>query len=92
MIEEFAARHETLYVVEDLDPRHRDPGARLGIACHGKDVVPPRSGVSPEVLRGALALPRPRRPAELPARPAASAGLCVGCPHGNVSPPCGTGT
>ena len=84
MIEEFAARHETLYVVEELDPVIETQVRAWGIACHGKDVFPAIGEFSPEVLRGALGLPAAAgEQSSLPVPPRPP-GLCVGCPHGNV--------
>lgn len=84
MIEEFAARHSTLYVIEELDPVIETQVRAWGIACHGKDVFPTIGEFSAEILRTALRLAQPATAEPAIAVPGRPPGLCVGCPHGNV--------
>lgn len=85
LIEDFAARYETLYVVEELDPVIETQIRSWGIACRGKDVFPAIGEFSVEVLRSALGMPAAHLPLQpqvaVPPRPPE---LCTGCPHGHV--------
>jgi len=83
-IAEFAARYDTLYVVEELDPVIETQVRAWGIACHGKDVFPSIGEFSPEVLRTALGLPDAAAAPPTVAIPARPPGLCTGCPHSTV--------
>lgn len=85
MIADFAARYETIHVVEELDPVIETQVKAWGIDCHGKDTFPSIGEFSPEVLRASLSLPA----APAGATPGIAVtprvpGLCVGCPHGVV--------
>lgn len=84
LIEDFAARCQTLYVVEELDPVIETQVRSWGIACHGKDVFPTIGEFSPEVLRAALGLPQEPPAAPTVAVPGRPPGLCTGCPHASV--------
>ncbi len=81
-IKAFAAKVDTLYIVEELDPFMEDIVREAGISCHGKDVIPNIDELNPNIVaRGILqqaaegvcvpdSLFVPRPPA-----------LCAGCPH-----------
>ena len=68
LIRSFAARVETLYVVEELDPFMEEQIKAAGIPCHGKDVIPNMYELNPEVVRRA----RIRQGAGNPSRSRAS--------------------
>lgn len=81
LIRDFAAKVETLYVVEELEPFMEEQMKAAGISCIGKDVVPCMYELNPEVLQKAVfgtepeikevtVTPVPRPPV-----------LCAGCPH-----------
>lgn len=83
MIEEFAARVETLYIVEELDPVIEEQVKSWGIQAIGKEILTVQGEYSANMLRQAilkeeLQLPLP---AEAPQRPPI---LCPGCPHRSV--------
>ncbi len=84
LIEDFAARYPTLYIVEELDPVIETQVRAWGIACHGKDVFPAIGEFSPETVRAGFGLPRRAGPTPSLAVPPRPPGLCVGCPHGAV--------
>jgi indolepyruvate ferredoxin oxidoreductase, alpha subunit len=77
----FAARVGQLYVIEELDPYLEDQIRQMGIACIGKDRIPPMYELNPEIIAEALlgkTTPVIADDATLPARPPM---LCAGCPH-----------
>jgi len=82
LIREFAARVEKLYVIEELGPYLEDQVRQLGIACIGKDQIPPMYELNPSILAKSLlgrAAPTVECDAGLaPSRPPV---LCAGCPH-----------
>ncbi len=85
LIEDFAARHKTVYVVEELDPVIETQLRAWGIDVIGKEVFPAIGEFSADVLRAALGLepaaPPPVSAVPVPPRPP---GLCPGCPHSPV--------
>ena len=81
MIRDFASQVETLYIIEDLDPFIEMRVKAMGIACHGKDLIPAIGELSPAVVKKAVtgeAGAATFAPAELPPRPP---NMCAGCPH-----------
>ena len=81
-IKAFAAKVETLYVVEETDPLIENEMRLAGIACHGKDVLPMTGELLPNVLREKLLHEKTvqkdvDRSKVLPRPPA----FCAGCPH-----------
>lgn len=79
-IRSFAARVDTLYVIEELEPYLEDEVRRLGITCIGKDKIPGIFELDPTVVSSALkgtAESGPAPVAVLPRPPL----LCAGCPH-----------
>lgn len=87
LIKEFAKNYNNLSVIEEGDPILEEHIKSLGIACHGKDIVPRCGELTPDVvygIRGKLLcdthpLPKPLpQAADLPSRPPV---FCPGCPH-----------
>lgn len=81
LIRDFAARVDTLYIVEDLDPFLETRIKAMGIACIGKEKIPAIGELSPSVVRAAITGEAPKTefaPVELPPRPP---NMCPGCPH-----------
>ncbi len=90
LIRQFAAGARRLLIVEELDAILEEHVRSLGLACHGRDVVPGVGELSPTVLLAARARlegkPAPRTalrgdPGDLPVRPPV---LCPGCPHRGI--------
>jgi len=80
LIEEFAAKVETLYIVEELDPIIEEQVKSWGIAATGKEIFTVQGEYSANLLRKAILKQ------ELDIEPAAAAPmrppiLCPGCPH-----------
>ena len=83
MIEEFAAKVETLYIVEELDPVIEEQVKSWGIKAVGKEIFTVQGEYSANMLRKAILNE------ELDIQPAADAPqrppiLCPGCPHRSV--------
>jgi indolepyruvate ferredoxin oxidoreductase alpha subunit len=88
VIREFASQVEEIYIVEELDPYIEDSVKALGIAVKGgKDIIPIRGELTPEIVNQALNGKAPERnisrydEEKIPGRPPQ---LCAGCPHGFV--------
>jgi indolepyruvate ferredoxin oxidoreductase alpha subunit len=88
VIREFASQVEEIYIVEELDPYIEDSVRALGIAVKGgKDIIPIRGELTPEIVNQALNGKAPNRniakydETKIPGRPPQ---LCAGCPHGFV--------
>ena len=83
LIEEFASKVETLYIVEELDPVIEEQVKSWGIQAIGKEIFTVQGEYSANMIRQAilkedLGLDKP---AEAPGRPPI---LCPGCPHRSV--------
>ena len=81
LIREFAAKVETLYVIEELDGFMETEIRAAGIDCIGKSVVSSMYELNPEILREAIFCVKPETRdvgVKAVARPPA---LCPGCPH-----------
>lgn len=80
LIEEFASKVETLYIVEELEPLIEEQVRSWGIKCHGKDLLTVQGEYSANMLREKLVGEKveTKEPAQVPARPPI---LCPGCPH-----------
>ncbi len=80
---EFAAAHDELMVVEELEPIFEQKLKAFGIPVTGKERVPTIGELSPEIVRAALG--RPSLPAldatGLPEAPVRPPVLCAGCHH-----------
>jgi indolepyruvate ferredoxin oxidoreductase, alpha subunit len=83
LIREFAARVDTLYVVEELDPFIETQVRAMGIAAIGKEIISLCGELTPGRLRSAFGLPQPSEVSaeQLPGRPP---NMCPGCPHRGV--------
>ncbi|NLZ17404.1 MAG: indolepyruvate ferredoxin oxidoreductase subunit alpha [Desulfobulbaceae bacterium] len=83
-IREFAAGLDELVVVEELDPFLELHLKAMGIACHGKDIIPNRGELNSFIVRKALepaSVGNLFTPLELPMRPP---NMCAGCPHRGI--------
>lgn len=83
LIEEFASKVDTLYIIEELDPIIEEQVKSWGIDAIGKDILTVQGEYSANMLRRAikgenLSL---RASAQVPNRPPV---LCPGCPHRSV--------
>lgn len=81
-IKAFAAKVDTLYVVEELDPFMEEIIHEAGISCHGKDVIPKIDELNPNIVATGI-LNQKAEGVQVPdtlfvPRPPA---LCAGCPH-----------
>lgn len=90
LLREFAAGVKKVLVVEELEDFIEEHMKALGIACHGKDVIPNIGELTPTRLAACRAkfegktysIPAPvPQAADLPGRPPV---LCPGCPHRGV--------
>ncbi len=83
MIEEFASKVDTLYVVEELEPVIEEQVKSWGIAAVGKEIFTIQGEYSANMLRRAILGEEPSaaEPATVPGRPPV---LCPGCPHRSV--------
>ncbi len=83
-IREFAAMVDELYIVEELDPFLENHIKAMGIACHGKDVIPNQGELNTAIVRKAIdpgSVPPLFEPIEMPNRPP---NMCAGCPHRGI--------
>ena len=86
MIKDFASKVKTLIVVEELDPIIEDHCKKIGLECHGKDILPMIDEFSQNLIAEALAPFVPgtevhkgnRLEETVPVRPPV---MCAGCPH-----------
>lgn len=83
LIEEFASKVETLYIVEELDPVIEEQVKSWGIKAIGKEIFTVQGEYSANMIRKAILKEELdlRKPAEAPGRPPI---LCPGCPHRGV--------
>ena len=83
LIEEFASKVETLYIVEELDPVIEEQVRSWEIPAVGKEIFTVQGEYSANMLRKAILKENPdlKKPAEAPGRPPI---LCPGCPHRSV--------
>ena len=83
LIEDFASRVETLYVVEELDPVIEEQVKSWGIKVIGKEILTVQGEYSANMLRRAILKQDLdlKEPAAAPGRPPI---LCPGCPHRSV--------
>ncbi len=81
-IRAFAARMETLYVVEELEPYLENQIKQLGISCIGKEKIPNMYELNPDIVAKSL-LGIDRKSIEYDASMVAPRPpvLCAGCPH-----------
>ncbi len=84
LITDFAAAHEVIYVIEELDPVIESHCKALGVKVIGKDLLPMCGEYSEEILRTRLLGEEAdfvKLGDAIPARPPV---LCPGCPHRGV--------
>ena len=83
LIEEFASKVETLYIVEELDPVIEEQVKSWGISAIGKEIFTVQGEYSANMLRKAILKQdlEIQNPADAPQRPPI---LCPGCPHRSV--------
>ena len=83
LIEEFASKVDTLYVVEELDPVIETQVKSWGIKAIGKEIFTVQGEYSANMLREAILKEELdiSKPAQAPGRPPI---LCPGCPHRGV--------
>ena len=83
-IRAFAASVEELYIVEELDPFLELHIKAMGIACHGKDLIPNQGELNTAIIRSAIdpsQAPALFPAIDLPPRPP---NMCPGCPHRGI--------
>lgn len=83
LIEEFAAKVDTLYIVEELDPIIEEQVKSWGIKAIGKEIFTVQGEYSANMLKKAILHQEVdvTAPANAPVRPPI---LCPGCPHRSV--------
>lgn len=83
LIQEFAAKVDTLYIFEELEPVIEEQVKSWGIQAIGKELFTIQGEYSANMLRRAVLHEEPEIfvPAQVPARPPI---LCPGCPHRSV--------
>jgi indolepyruvate ferredoxin oxidoreductase alpha subunit len=83
LIEEFAAKVDTLYIFEELEPVIEEQVKSWGIKCIGKEIFTRQGEYSANLLRTAVLGQKLDivDAANVPARPPI---LCPGCPHRSV--------
>lgn len=83
LIEEFASKVDTLYIVEELEPVIEEQVKSWGIKCIGKEIFTVQGEYSANMLRKAILKQELDldEAAQVPARPPI---LCPGCPHRSV--------
>lgn len=83
LIEEFAAKVDVLYIVEELDPVIEEQVKSWGIQAIGKEILTVQGEYSANMIRKAIGGQdiNTESPAQVPGRPPI---LCPGCPHRSV--------
>ena len=83
LIEDFAAKVETLYIVEELDPVIEEQVKSWGMKAIGKEIFTVQGEYSANMIRKAILKEELdiAAPAAAPGRPPI---LCPGCPHRSV--------
>ena len=83
LIEDFASKVDTLYIVEELDPVIEEQVISWGINAIGKEILTVQGEYSANMLRKAILKQELdiKEPAAAPGRPPI---LCPGCPHRSV--------
>ena len=83
LIEDFASKVDTLYVIEELDPVIETQVKSWGIKTIGKEIFTVQGEYSANMIRQAILKEELdiSKPAEAPGRPPI---LCPGCPHRGV--------
>ncbi len=84
LISDFAAKAETVYVIEELDPIIENHCKALGINVHGKDTFPVCGEFSQNLIRRCMGLETAASVSisdPIPPRPPV---MCAGCPHRGI--------
>ncbi|MGN1378596.1 MAG: indolepyruvate ferredoxin oxidoreductase subunit alpha [Dorea sp.] len=83
LIEDFASKVETVYIVEELDPVIEEQVKSWGIKAIGKEIFTVQGEYSANMIRTAILGQKLEiaAPAQAPGRPPI---LCPGCPHRSV--------
>ena len=83
LIKDFAAKVDTLYIFEELEPVIEEQVRAWGIPCIGKEVFTVQGEYSANMIRKVVLKEQLEinTPAQVPARPPL---LCPGCPHRSV--------
>lgn len=83
LIEDFASKVETLYIIEELDPVIEEQVKSWGIKVIGKEIFTVQGEYSANMIRTAVLGEELEinTPAQVPVRPPI---LCPGCPHRSV--------
>ena len=83
LIEEFAAKVDRLYIIEELDPIIEEQVKSWGIKAIGKEILSVQGEYSANLLRKAIGGEKLIlvHPAQVPSRPPI---LCPSCPHRSV--------
>ena len=83
LIEDFASKVETVYIVEELDPVIEEQVKAWGIKAIGKEIFTVQGEYSANMIRTAILGQKLEiaAPAQAPGRPPI---LCPGCPHRSV--------
>lgn len=83
LIEEFAQKVETLYIVEELDPVIEEQVKSWGVKAIGEEIFTVQGEYSANMIREAILGEKAdvKAPAQVPGRPPI---LCPGCPHRSV--------
>lgn len=83
LIEKFAQKVETLYIVEELDPVIEEQVKSWGVKAIGKEIFTVQGEYSANMIREAILGEKAdvKAPAQVPGRPPI---LCPGCPHRSV--------
>lgn len=83
-IRAFAAKVETLYVIEELDPVIETCVKSLGIKAHGKDTFSMIGEISPNIVKEKLLGQKPETVSLDEAVPVRPPVMCAGCPHRGI--------
>ena len=81
LIADFAARVDTVYVIEELDDVIESFVRKLGIQCRGKELFPLCGELSPNLVAEKLLGQRPETISLEEAIPVRPPVMCAGCPH-----------
>ena len=81
LIQDFAAKVDKLYVIEELDGIIETHLKTIGIDCIGKELFSPIGEYNQSSIRAAFGLPQPETVSADSAIPVRPPVMCSGCPH-----------
>ena len=81
LIQDFAAKVDKLYVIEELDGIIETHLKTIGIDCVGKELFSPIGEYNQSSIRAAFGLPQPETVSADSAIPVRPPVMCSGCPH-----------